>query len=79
LDEATSGLDSELEDKALSVIRKVLPRSTVIIVSHRLSSVRGADTVFMINEGRVVEQGTHEELKSAGGLYQHYTVRQAIG
>jgi ABC-type multidrug transport system fused ATPase/permease subunit len=78
LDEATSGLDSELEDKVLSVLRKVLPRSTVIIVSHRLSSVRGADTVFLINEGRVVEQGTHEELKSAGGLYQHYTVRQAI-
>lgn len=79
LDEATSGLDSELEDKVLSVLRKVLPRSTVIIVSHRLSSVRGADTVFLINEGRVVEQGTHEELKRAGGLYQHYTVRQAIG
>lgn len=79
LDEATSGLDSELEDKVLAAMRVALPSSTIVIVSHRLSSVRGADTVFLINEGRVVEQGTHEELKRAGGLYHHYTVRQAVG
>jgi ABC-type bacteriocin/lantibiotic exporter with double-glycine peptidase domain len=79
LDEATSGLDSELEDKALSAIRAALPNATIIIVSHRLSTVRGADIVFLINEGRVVEQGNHEELKKAGGLYHHYTIRQAVG
>jgi ABC-type multidrug transport system fused ATPase/permease subunit len=78
LDEATSGLDSELEDKVLSVMREALPNATIVIVSHRLSSVRNADTVFLINDGSVVEQGTHEELKRAGGLYHHYTVRQAI-
>jgi len=79
LDEATSGLDSELEDKVLSAMRVALPKATVLIVSHRLSSVRGADTIFLINEGRVVEHGTHEELKRAGGLYHHYSVRQAVG
>lgn len=79
LDEATSGLDSELEDKALSVIRRVLPNSTIVVVSHRLSSIRGADTIFMINEGRVTEQGTHNELKNAAGLYHHYVQRQAVG
>ncbi|MEY4667761.1 MAG: hypothetical protein RL518_460 [Pseudomonadota bacterium] len=79
LDEATSGLDSEMEEKVLSAMRGALPYSTILIVSHRLSSVRGADTVFLLNEGRVVEQGTHEELKRAGGLYHHYTVRQAVG
>jgi ATP-binding cassette subfamily B protein len=79
LDEATSGLDSELEDMVLSALRAALPRSTIVIVSHRLSSVRGADTVFLISEGRVVEHGTHQELKKAGGLYHHYTVRQAVG
>jgi ABC-type multidrug transport system fused ATPase/permease subunit len=79
LDEATSGLDSELEDKVLSVLRDELPKSTILIVSHRLSSVRGADTVFLVNEGRVVEHGTHEQLKQVGGLYYHYTVRQAVG
>jgi ATP-binding cassette subfamily B protein len=79
LDEATSGLDSDLEDKVLATIRAVLPKATIVIVSHRLSSVRGADTVFLINDGRVVEQGTHDELKQAGGLYAHYTARQAVG
>lgn len=79
LDEATSGLDSELEDKVLSAMRQALPHATIVIVSHRLSSVRGADTVFLINEGRVVEHGTHDELKRAGGLYHHYTLRQAVG
>jgi ABC-type multidrug transport system fused ATPase/permease subunit len=79
LDEATSGLDSELEDTVLAAMRAALPRATIVIVSHRLSSVRGADTVFLINEGRVVEQGSHEELKRAGGLYHHYTTRQTIG
>ena len=79
LDEATSGLDSELEDTVLAAMRAALPRATIVIVSHRLSSVRGADTVFLINEGRVVEKGSHEELKRAGGLYHHYTTRQTIG
>jgi ABC-type multidrug transport system fused ATPase/permease subunit len=79
LDEATSGLDSELEDKVLSAMRAALPKSTILIVSHRLSTVRTADTVFLINEGRVVEHGSHEELKKAAGLYHLYTVRQAVG
>jgi ABC-type multidrug transport system fused ATPase/permease subunit len=78
LDEATSGLDSELEDKVLAAMKAALPGATILIVSHRLSSVRGADRVFLINEGRVVEEGSHEELKRAGGLYHHYTIRQAI-
>ena len=77
-DEATSGLDSQLEDQVLSVVRKALPASTIVIVSHRLSTVRAADTIFMIHEGRVVEQGRHEELKNASGLYSHYALRQAI-
>lgn len=78
LDEATSGLDSQLEDEVLAAIKAALPDATIIIVSHRLSSVRGAERVFIINEGRVVEEGSHEELKRAGGLYNHYIARQAI-
>ena len=77
LDEATSGLDSHLEDQVLSAVRRALPTSTIVIVSHRLSSVRGADTLFIIHEGRVVEQGRHEELKNGSGLYSHYALRQA--
>jgi ATP-binding cassette subfamily B protein len=78
LDEATSGLDSILEERVLKVVKTHLPDSTVIIVSHRLSSVRAADSILMINEGRVVEQGSHSELQRAGGLYQHYAERQGL-
>lgn len=77
LDEATSGLDSALEDKVLETVRQALPTSTVVIVSHRLSSVRHADKVFVIHQGRVVEEGTDEELKQASGLYHHYVARQS--
>jgi ABC-type bacteriocin/lantibiotic exporter with double-glycine peptidase domain len=78
LDEATSGLDSHLEDQVLNVVRTALPTATIVLVSHRLSTVRGADTIFMIHEGRVVEQGRHEELKNGSGLYSHYALRQSI-
>lgn len=79
LDEATSGLDSDLEEKVLHAVRRALPNATVVIVSHRLSSVRGAETIFMVNEGRVVERGAHHELSAASGLYSHYARRQAVG
>ena len=78
LDEATSGLDSDLEEKVLSAARTVLPQSTIVIVSHRLSSVKGAAEIFLINEGRVVEHGTHQQLKIGTGLYSHYARRQAV-
>lgn len=78
LDEATSGLDSDLEEKVLTAVRTALPQSTIVIISHRLSSVRSAAQIFLINEGRVVEQGTHDELKSGSGLYSHYARRQAV-
>lgn len=78
LDEATSGLDSALEAQVLKVIKSDLPDATVIIVSHRLSSVREADSVIVINEGRVVEQGTHLDLMALGGLYHHYADRQGV-
>ena len=79
LDEATSGLDSDLEEKVLKAVRAALPAATIVIVSHRLSSVKGANVIFLVNEGRVVEQGTHDELKSGSGLYGHYVRRQAVG
>ena len=78
LDEATSGLDSDLEEKVLSAARTALPQSTIVIVSHRLSSVKGAAEIFLINEGRVVEHGTHQQLKIGTGLYSHYARRQAV-
>ena len=78
LDEATSGLDSTTEEGVLKAIRNRLPAATLLIISHRLSTVRAADTIVVINEGTVFEEGRHEELKTRQGLYQQYVARQAL-
>ena len=78
LDEATSGLDSATEEGVLKAIRNRLPAATLLIISHRLSTVRAADTIVVINEGTVFEEGRHEELKTRQGLYQQYVARQAL-
>lgn len=79
LDEATSGLDSDLEERVLRAVRHALPSATVVIVSHRLSSVRAADTIFVVHEGRILERGDHHQLAAQAGLYSHYVRRQAVG
>jgi ATP-binding cassette subfamily B protein len=79
LDEATSGLDSETEGQVFDAIRSDLPETTVLIISHRLSTVRDASKVYVISMGRIVEEGTHEELRKGRGLYEQYVIRQALG
>jgi ATP-binding cassette subfamily B protein len=76
LDEATSALDTESEEKILQAIQYELPKVTVVMVSHRITSVRSADQIVVINDGRVVEQGTHETLVAGSGLYRYYAERQ---
>lgn len=78
LDEATSGLDSQTEGQVLGVIRRYLPRATLVVISHRLSTVRDADQIYVLNQGCVVEQGTHSELTNRSGLYQQYAKRQSL-
>lgn len=78
LDEATSALDSELEDQVLSAIHKTLPNATVLLVSHRVTSVRHADCIIVMSEGRILEQGTHEALARREGLYRLYSERQSV-
>lgn len=79
LDEATSGLDSETEARVLEAIRASIPEATLLVISHRLATVRGAASIVVLNEGRVFEQGSHEELQGRQGLYQEYALRQALG
>ena len=79
LDEATSGLDSETEAQVLRAARAALPTATLLVISHRLSTVREAELIVVLNEGRVFEQGSHHELRSRPGLYQEYASRQALG
>ena len=69
LDEATSAVDNETEAAIQRSLAQVTPDRTALIVAHRLSTVRDADRIWVLAEGRVAEAGTHDELVDAGGLY----------
>jgi ATP-binding cassette subfamily B protein len=69
LDEATAHLDSESEVAVQLALRSALAGRTSIVIAHRLSTVRNADQILVVDEGRIVERGTHDQLLAAGGLY----------
>lgn len=69
LDEATAHLDSESEAAVQAALDEALVGRTSLVIAHRLSTVRQADLIVVVDDGRVVEQGTHAELLAAGGLY----------
>ena len=69
LDEATSALDQQTEDKVKTALNRLSAGKTTIIVAHRLSAVTDADWIYVMDAGRVVEEGTHADLMAQGGLY----------
>ncbi|MHB8718964.1 MAG: ABC transporter ATP-binding protein [Candidatus Dormibacteria bacterium] len=69
LDEATAHLDSESEAAVQGALKKALSGRTSIVIAHRLSTVRDADVILVLDAGRIVEKGTHDTLLAAGGLY----------
>ena len=69
LDEATSALDALSEQRLRLLIERLRPRHTILLVAHRLSTVRHADLIAVVEHGRVVESGRHEELLARNGAY----------
>ena len=79
LDEATSALDSEVEAAIQEQLTNLMEGKTVIAIAHRLSTIAAMDRLVIMDEGVVVEEGTHQELKEAGGTYAKLWARQSGG
>ena len=78
LDEPTSSLDAKAERDLLASVASGFRGKTVLVVSHRLSTVRMADRILMLSEGSLVEEGSHDELVQAGGAYSKLFALRAI-
>lgn len=79
LDEATSALDSEVEAAIQDTLLDVMEGKTVIAIAHRLSTLSAMDRIVVLDQGRIVEDGTHDSLLKSGGLYARYWNRQSGG
>ena len=76
LDEATSNLDTESEQLIQASMATLLAGRTTFVIAHRLSTVRRADLILLMEDGRVIERGTHDELMAARGVYHAMVERQ---
>ena len=69
MDEPTASLDARAEYDLFETMRELFEDRAVLLISHRFSSVRMADRIYVLNDGQITESGTHDELVEAGGLY----------
>jgi len=78
LDEATSALDAETELSVRLALRTLTQNQTTIVIAHRLTTVRNADMIFVIDRGQIVQKGTHEQLMVEAGIYARLVSMQQI-
>jgi ATP-binding cassette subfamily B protein len=79
LDEATSSIDTKTELALQEGLQRLLKGRTSFIIAHRLSTIKNADKIMYINDGKIMEQGTHDELMANGGAYYHlYTAQYRL-
>jgi ATP-binding cassette, subfamily B, multidrug efflux pump len=79
MDEATSALDSEVEAAIQESLYRLMENKTVIAIAHRLSTIAAMDRLIVMDQGRIVEQGSHQELLNQGGIYAQLWAHQTGG
>lgn len=79
-DDSLSAVDTETDAKIRAAIEKRFGSASIILISHRITTLQKADQILVLDHGRIAEQGTHDQLKKAGGIYQKiYEIQSLAG